>query len=228
MSLLHPLTCGFAKVAAYETVKMPVEVEPIEKECTQSLKSRLQAKCLQQFHENFLTVMDNFTVSYKNSVHVFPLLKTKFSDWGKRYKTDVLQYTNTFSTESWKALTDEEKTQHKLENCDKCFNHFYETFQLFPVRGPSNKKIWDERYKRKNQTETNALEAARKLVKDANSPFKRQHGMSLLEAQMKCPEMRLEKKKSYEEKRNEKLKIICDTKNKQEQLYEETAVERYP
>ena len=53
--------------------------------------------------------------------------------------TARIEYTATFSTAKWKALSDESKSKHTLSNCEACyyeFQHLQETFPVKPVFVP--------------------------------------------------------------------------------------------
>ena len=98
MSLLDPFACGFARAAAYEAFSSPVHLEHVSKECVQTHKARVCSTYLFRFNENFANVAENFTIDYKNSLRVFPVIKQKFNDWRKRHQTEVTAHLNTFST----------------------------------------------------------------------------------------------------------------------------------
>ena len=223
MSLQDPFACGFAKVAAFDAIKQPSNITAEANEPAQSFKSRECHLYVERYKDIFKSVAENFSIDYKDAIRIFPSLKQKFENWNKGYQENVRVYKSTFSRKAWGDLNEDQKVKHSAVNCKECFEKYFDVFKTFPVSGPKNRALWNKKCKEKS---AKISEDARKAYKEANSPFRRKHGMQLIEAQINCPEFKIGLKRSYEEKRAEKLKILREAKKKQESLFEETAVTR--
>ena len=104
ISILHPTTCGFGKVIAYELNSSNL-----------SLENRIA-----KYETIFEEYKENFSVALETQRRNFPKIVEKIRTIGKRHmKTKILEE---FSIKSWNKLSTIEKSNHSLLNCKGCTN----------------------------------------------------------------------------------------------------------
>ena len=131
ISLIHPHTCGFAKVAAWEATRTVLrEMERDENESPKEYEDRKMELIFSRFVANFNG--NNYNIYFNMFCEKLPALRKKFNCRNSRKIDEREKYLNVFSTENWKQLTPEMKAQHSLMDCKGCFNRYVEQ-SLFPV-----------------------------------------------------------------------------------------------
>ncbi|XP_065639884.1 uncharacterized protein LOC124815982 isoform X2 [Hydra vulgaris] len=120
-SILHPLTCGFAKIAAYNAFMIKIDRE--SDEGTQIYTSRKYKYQYNQFQNQFqIGDNNNFVLSYSLFVSKYKQIIKNIRLLGKTYpsiKTGVMQE---FSLERWRCLTVKQKTDHRIKDYLGCQN----------------------------------------------------------------------------------------------------------
>ena len=115
MSILDPLTCGFAKVVTFEYLTRNViknqNVAPTKNAKGSNFKETYEE--LQVFFG-----INYFKINYTTFRNKYPSIADQIRSIGKR-NPDVKEHVfNTFSKSEWSLLSDELKSRHSLENCD--------------------------------------------------------------------------------------------------------------
>ena len=120
MSLLDPLSCGFAKVAAFNILT----TNDFSRLAGENYKE-YQSRELQFQYEKYLTYFTNingFNVTYKQFRQNFKKIIQKIKGLEKRHMTIKNELLETFSETAWRSLSFNEKKVHSLENCYGCQN----------------------------------------------------------------------------------------------------------
>ena len=210
--------CGFARIAVKESFhkrgSAAVETDPEER------------------WQNYLEMFDDEGRQIF-AVERFTYIKrsrTIYSAFRKMKSKCRSQYQETFSAENWKALTQSQKKQHTLSNCEGCRINFFATNSQF-CKGGALMKHALHKSGVKAQTQVKPTQAAitsavRHIYSKVNGPFERMFKIGFAEAQTKVKELNLQKKQNANEKkrlrreraRQEKIKIQqewskkdCDT-----------------
>ena len=82
MSIIDPLTCGFAKVAVFSLLSNPTNLQRLDKEKATVFKSREFKYRYDKFHEIFKDNED-FRVAYQHFTWNFPKIKDNIQLLGK-------------------------------------------------------------------------------------------------------------------------------------------------
>ena len=113
ISLIHPHTCGFAKVAAWEATRTVLsEMERDENESPKEHEDRKMKLIFGRFVENFNG--NNYNIYFNMFCEKLPALRKKFNSWNSRKIYEREKYLNVFSTENWKQLMHERKPSTAL------------------------------------------------------------------------------------------------------------------
>ena len=133
MSILDPLTCGFAKVVTFEYLTRNViknqNVAPTKNAKGSNLKETYEE--LQLFFG-----IDYFKINYTIFRNKYPSIIDQIRSIDKR-NPDVKEHVlNTFSKSEWSLLSGELKSRHSLENCDGCLEKeiYRSALAQFPIR----------------------------------------------------------------------------------------------
>ena len=200
-SILHPTTCGFVKVAAYELVS---------------------SKCELDEQINSFRSLFDYEIKTEMVRRNFPKIIENVRKIGKRNKEMKNTLLSTFSTQSWKELTVFEKTQHSFSNCQRCMEKFITLLNAFPV----NKQA--RLHSKQKPVDMNELQnKTREIYDNANMELKKTFpGIEFTQAQIKLSELRLQNKPSWREKQKETRKTVQHFKKSVEKHLKETTVLR--
>ena len=152
------------------------------------------------------------------------------------------QYTATFNSTSWKNLPAMQQAQHTLQNCKACEHRFVAVQALFPVHSTrfiSSKRpkasalssavdasILEHGSSSKGCSKRNAVEIARTIYHRLNPSFESACNMSLSDALVHVQELKIEGKKSKNEKRKERRHLYKRSKQVTEAEWAKTDVVR--
>ena len=133
ISLIHPHTCGFAKVAAWTAARAVLsETErDVNVESLKDYESRKVQCIFGKFEDNF-NGNSNFEIDFKTFRKKLPDLRKTFSTWNPRKFDERQKYLTTFSCEKRRQLGNERKAEHSLMDCQAC-SHRYVEQSFFPV-----------------------------------------------------------------------------------------------
>ena len=206
-SLSLEVNCGYARVAIRELTptKRGTSTQQIDKGRREN-----------EFQELFGTPSFGIPATYYMKEGHKPSLfnrrceyvtATFSKPWGK--VADRLKYLATFSTKAWKGLKDEEKSEHSLSNCKRCYYDHYEiqkTYPAKPVFEPEPNLVLV-------QHESEKLNAKR-ILREANSQWTEKYGHTFSEVLPKlCPEAKLIQKKAKLEIKREKRNALQKLSN---------------
>ena len=153
------------------------------------------------------------------------------SDWGRnRLRDNKKEYYEYFSTKNWLSLSDKIKRKHSL-HCKKCPVSCYESFSKYP--SVYEKFVTDNEIilqfaenvlnsKKKSVTDCKVL--TKNIVSVLDNSFSEYFGLSFQDSYQKC--FSVIPKKSPNERRNEKRKVIRDAFSSVQKGYDNTAVDR--
>ena len=135
MSLIDPLSCGFAKIAYFNIFQDRCNLTKQADEDKKVFKTRLFQARYQKFVDYF---NDNayFHVDYKKFIDKFPAIVENIHSLGKR-KVDIKEELLTlFSKEKWKELPQHKKNEHSLFDCNGCLSNsdYKSGLSKFPVK----------------------------------------------------------------------------------------------
>ena len=174
MSILHPLTCGFAKVVTFEHLTRNAiknqNVAPTKNAKGSNLKETYEE--LQLFFG-----IDYFKINYTTFRNKYPSIVDQIRSIGKR-NPDVKEHVlNTFSKSEWSLLSGELKSRHSLENCDGCLKKGICKSMLaqFPIKSLCSREKAEKAGLFK---EKSLHDITQRSLNKLNKQFKRDHGTS--------------------------------------------------
>ena len=134
MSIIEPLCCGFAKVAAYTIFSNKQHLERHPGECSAKFKSRQCMFKYNTFREFFAD--EKFHVDYKTFINNFPKITVQIATIAKKNPQHKREILNTFRLENWKEMVSTKKNLHSLTDCKGCSHHeqYNALLSLFPVK----------------------------------------------------------------------------------------------
>jgi len=165
MSLIDPLSCGFAKVAVYEFLVSD----------SHKLRNTSVLNISTVYHEHFeqfKTLFSKFEhVDYEVYKRYFTKIKdviTVLSKNSSKKKIDVL---NTFSIHNWNHLSEKSKEAHSLMMCKGCLNN--ENYRIplsyFPIsKNFKSGKRKAEEFGLYKPSKVRIAEAAKEDIKQLN------------------------------------------------------------
>ena len=246
LSFIHPTTCGFARGIAWEISKtVDSEWKFGDDETRAKLKQSSQiTERFNRFSAAFESCKENFGIDFKLFRKILPDLRTKFSRWTPRKIHERNQYTATFNIKSWKSLSQSRKVQHTFENCRACNDRYVSIQSLFPIKSsqftgyirpkiPSSINdaidgcLREQGNSSKGCSKRKAVETARAVYNRINPSFESVCKISLSAALTNVQELKIEEKKTKNEKRNEQRQLYKKSKGATEAEWEKTDIARY-
>ena len=226
MSIIDPLTCGFAKVAVFSLFVSPTKLKKQDHENSCKFKSREYKYRLDKFNETFAGC-ENFHVQYQHFTTNFTKIKENVQLLGKNdssMKRDVL---NVFSSEKWDSLSSQEKNMHSLYNCQACslkeqYRHY---LSKFPTRSRAGKNKAEAAGlgSKKNIV---LLDTTQAIVNDFDKAYTKIFGKTFTDAHTLIMEQSNRNKEKLSQRQIEIQAMKKMSKNMQDQ-WAETSVERY-
>ena len=116
--LISPLTCGFARVAAYRSTKEAKRHFPSNKKLignSDFLKKRFSI-----FEEVFISRKEAFNVDFRHFNKKILKLESTIDHWNFRRLDEKKLFLDTFSIENWRELTLDKKRKHTFTSCKGC------------------------------------------------------------------------------------------------------------
>ena len=120
MSIIDPLSCGFAKVAAYNILTDTSYTKKSTNENQKIFKARVLTEQYRKFNDYFNNRGD-FGLPYKQFTNNFPNIIKNIRQLNKRQQNTKLELLKVFSKESWKSMSDTKKLSHSYQDCKGCF-----------------------------------------------------------------------------------------------------------
>ena len=117
MSIIDPLSCGYAKVAAYHILtRKSAKIHENEKQ----RKSRTSHQQYNEYKSHFVNYSSLSKVEYVQFRKCFPKLVPYVYSLNKRKKENFQALLRTFSEDSWMKLPGDKQLTHTLLNCQGC------------------------------------------------------------------------------------------------------------
>ena len=116
MSIIDPLSCGFAKVFCYQMFTDKTRTN-------QGNNAKQQSEILREQFDSFRSqfTSDTFNVTYSQFKDNFQQIINPIQSLGKKYPSKKGKLLEIFLSEKWTNIK-ESKTKHSLENCTGCSN----------------------------------------------------------------------------------------------------------
>lgn len=134
MSLIDPLSCGFAKAIVHEVLKEKSSLLKDPDEAKKNYIGRVRTeqynKVLDIFGHEYFTVDNNL---FKNKfINIIPLIQ----DINKRSPDSKKKLFQIFSLNVWLKLPEKKRELHSLFDCKGCLkdNIFRQTLSLLPIK----------------------------------------------------------------------------------------------
>ena len=239
LSLIHPNTCGFSKVIAWQLAKSTwSKATRLERETLPKFRSRISKLHYENFIQTFSECKENFCVDFATFQSKYPDLQAKFVKWNSRKINERAIYVSTFDLEKWKKLPSSKKAEHNLVECRGCSLTYSYQQSLFPVKSIQFKKSQKENNfpgattarsvvgQKVQCTKREMTEKARELYTRMNSQFEKTCQVPLAKALVSVPELQLQQKKSKAQMKKEKRDQYRMTKKQIEQEWKETEIIR--
>ena len=207
-------SCGFSRVAVKESFhksgSVAKENDPVQR------------------WQNYLELLDESaraklavdrTLYMKKSKIIYDLFRKMNSQ--NRY--EYLQY---FSLTNWKALPEQQKSEHTMSNCDACQVYHFATQSVFPNAAKLKpQKLVQDALAENGDKENRKVKPTQKAIKSAvkhiyskiDAPFQKVFKVSFAEAQTKVSELELQTKKTKIQKKRERRQRARQEKKKVEE-----------
>ena len=135
LSILHPHTCGFARVAAWQIAK---EVDDgVRRDVGESPKSFISRQIQERFERYNLIFQGNENLCFPNAQCLNKILgdlRKKFSSWDRRKIDERNEYIDTFSIANWTKLPPNSQLEHNVQECKACLEKNSRQQTLFPIK----------------------------------------------------------------------------------------------
>jgi hypothetical protein len=240
ISFIHPTTCGFAKVIAWQLAKSTQsKAVRSEGESLPKFRSRISKLHYDNFVQAFTECKENFSVDFRAFQCKFPELQKKIARWNSRKINERVVYLATFDAEKWKKLTSSKNAEHSLMNCVGCSRRYSYEQSLFPVKCNQFKSCQNDNiFRAATQTarevchskvkcsKREVTKAAREIYQKINQSFEKTCHVPLAEALISVPELQLQQKKSKAEMKRERREQYRKSKQRIEEEWKETAIVR--
>ena len=141
MSIIDPLTCGFAKIAAFNILQDQCGIRNENNESKKIFKTRLLKLQHQKYLQYFDESKENYNVEYKIFIENFPSIVIQIRHLNKRYSDTKEELLDTFSKSNWDDLGVNKKSKHSFVDCKGCFKdkELKKCLAKFPIKKGKNK-----------------------------------------------------------------------------------------
>ena len=128
-------------------------------------------------------------------------------------------YLTTFSLSTWRALSDVEKSKHTLSNCSACAVQFKNLQEQFPMKPYHTVTQIEDLYSSSSTSKKSERETTRQVLQTVNNFHSMKFGTSIVESAIKlCPEEKLQRKSTPNERRHEKRKFMRKIRDQENEL----------
>ncbi len=136
--------------------------------------------------------------------------------WNTKGKTRQ-HYLKVFSTETWKSLPQQQKSQHSLSKCYACATLYKGVQEAFPLKpiytvSPTLEEIYDATGTSKKQENT----VTRKALEAINTHHVKKFGKTIIQSAIQaCPEEKIQRKPTPLEKKQARRKVLRQVRDKE-------------
>ena len=217
MSIIDPLSFGFAKIAAFTIFTEKHNVKKAGNEADRELQGKILQERYRKYKEYFdVDNNENLSVDYKQFTHNFPKIVNHIRKLNKRQMATKNMLLKTFSKDKWTALSEKKKKKtHNLSNCKGCFTdkELKVSLSKFP--------IYDIKFKAKANKEEVLSDVTNQVVERLNSELQEKYNTKFTtQAKQYFPAFHTPNTKDI---RAFGKSLVKDIENQ----YTETSVERY-
>ena len=122
LSLIDPLSCGFAKIYLY-SLFITKNSKQLPGESINHFKGRVLSKQFKQYASHLkIERKNNFVAEYKIFVNNFPSIVGNIQGLGKRYSAIKKELLDIFSSKQWEKLALKDKQRHRIFNFKRCLH----------------------------------------------------------------------------------------------------------
>ena len=175
MSLLEPLSCGFAK--AFVFTKLVEDKDKLGKNVNNSELASIYKMHHDAYSVNFSN--GQFDVEYEHYKKNFVKIKDVILSLGKCSNNKKNNFLETFSSKSWKELKPNQRQKHSVYHCKGCLHNESLRIPLsyLPIKSKSTKRKAAEA----GLFQVSA-EKVREAIKEVNLKFTEENHVSLEKA----------------------------------------------
>ena len=130
--LISPLTCGFARVAAYWSTKEAKSLFSSNKKLVGN--SEFLQERLSIFEKAFTGRKEAFNIDFRHFNKKILKLESTINHWNFRKADEKQIFLSTFSISNWRELAFNKKQQHTFTSCQGCYMDFLVSFVSFPCK----------------------------------------------------------------------------------------------
>ena len=208
MSIIDPLSCGFAKVFCYQMITDRTWTNRGNNAKHQ--QSEILREQFDSFRSQFTS--DTFNVTYSQFKNNFRRIINPIQSLGKKYPLKKGKLLEIFSSEKWTNIK-ESKTKHSLENCTGCYNDTVLRSALAMIPIKNNK--YKQKAKKNGLVEAAVLkEKTKEIINNLNWDYRKNY----------CTTFTKQFKETLD--LPDVINIAKSVKENIEDIWEETCVER--
>lgn len=219
MSIIDPLSCGFAKVKVFEIFTSKTLLEKLDGEPDKHFKSRVLREKFEDYSKFFHKYEEKFQVEYSTFANYFSAIVEHIRSIGKtssKIRDEILAI---FSSKVWASMPQPKQNCHSLYDCDGCLKNEKLKYMLaeFPIKKGNVR--FKARAKSAGLVKAQVLRnITSNIVNKLNEDYKRDYNTTFT-GQI-C--------KQHKNNSPDEVKSIARaTKQDIEKQWKETAVERY-
>ena len=120
LSILDPLTCGYAKVILYEASKEKFSSKKDLREGSARYTARVLAEISKDYHNVFLADADSFKMEFHKLTKCIQQLRKTFQEWSRKNGQEKIDYTSNFNRIKWQKLSRAKRELHALIDWKAC------------------------------------------------------------------------------------------------------------
>ena len=146
MSIVDPLSCGFAKVAVYHILSSKLNLDVVDGKKLNEYKVRLSKTKYNEYITYFCNI-SSFNIEYRQFTSNFPKITDNIKSLEKRYRDVKKEILQTFSKTIGSDLSFGDKCAYSLTNCDGCMKktNYRKVLAKFPTRDKKMQQIAAEK-----------------------------------------------------------------------------------
>ena len=200
MSFTHPLSCGFAKVAAFEI----------------SVKAQKKSGDLREDYRNFVNFFegfDSFNIDYESFIKKRKKINEDIFTLGKKSKVNKENLLKVFSSNEWKQLKKTSKLKHSISKCNGCLAN--DTYRGMLSKLPCKNNVFRKEAEEAGLYKKILKDITNEIVNCLNQVYKKEYNTTFT------------KSLNLTTSTPDRNGIIKEVKEFIEKEWEETAVDRY-
>ena len=222
MSILHPLTCGFAKIAIYNIFTDTYDFNRLKHKNDKSFKGIVYQQKFDRYNQYFEN-KQTFKTPYKTFVNKFSAIVDNMRDLSKFKCASKHELLDTFSQKQWEELGDR-KYEHSLFDCNACLKTHKQGLSKFLVK---SKKFKAQAEKAGLYKEAVLADVTNKLVNQLNNEYTKKFNTTFTTQVKKMFRTSNQKENISIKKQKQHLTIAKKLNENIVHQWKETSVQRY-